>query len=276
MKTMKKILACGVLGVLLLPQTHGYAQVTTTGDDVTNVAHRGASGHAPENTIAAFDKAVEIGADYIEVDVHMSKNNEVVVIHDATVNRTTDGEGRVNDFTLRELHQLDAGSWFSDEYKGEQIPTLGEVLDRYLGEIGILIEVKDPANYNNMERFVAIELIKRQLRKPTDEEVIVQSFDHASMERFHNILPDVPIGVLVSNNPNGISDEQLKAFQTYADYTNPNHLMVDQDLVTRIQDHGMQISTWTVNDPNRMEELVEYGVDGIITDFPDRLQDVLQ
>src|SRR5699024_1122413 len=108
---------------------------------------RGASGYAPENTIAAFDKAVEMKADYFELDVQRSKDGQLVLIHDTTVDRTTNGTGAVKDLTLKELKSLDAGSWFDEKYAGEKIPTLGETLDRHRGKIKILIELKSPSLY---------------------------------------------------------------------------------------------------------------------------------
>src|SRR5699024_11870052 len=109
---------------------------------MVNIAHRGASGHAPENTMAAFDKAFAMKADYIEIDVQMTKDKELVAIHDTTVNRTTNGVGAVVDYTLEELQQLHAGSWLSDEFSGEKIATHGEIYDIYRGKTGILIEIK--------------------------------------------------------------------------------------------------------------------------------------
>src|SRR5699024_1345628 len=101
---------------------------------MVNIAHRGASGYAPENTMAAFDKAFEMKADYIEIDVQMTKDKELVAIHDTTVNRTTNGVGAVGDYTLEELQKIDAWSWFSDDFSSEQIPIFGEILDIYRGK----------------------------------------------------------------------------------------------------------------------------------------------
>ena len=163
-----------------------------------NVAHRGASGHAPENTIAAYDLAVKMKADYFEVDVQRSKDGHLVIMHDTTVDRTTDGSGSVKDLTLAQLKQLDAGSWFSSAFAGEKIPTLEEVLDRYRGKgIKILIELKNPSLYPGIEQQVVEALTKRNLDKRKDK-VIVQSFDLESVQRFHQLLPTVPIGVLAS------------------------------------------------------------------------------
>ena len=129
-----------------------------------NVAHRGATGYAPENTIAAFDLAVDMKADYIEIDVQRSKDGELVVIHDTTVNRTTNGSGKVGALTFEQLRSLDTGSFKGEQFAGEQIPTFEEILDRYHGKIGILIELKAPELYPGIEEQVAEALKDKKSR----------------------------------------------------------------------------------------------------------------
>ncbi|MCP3028487.1 glycerophosphodiester phosphodiesterase family protein [Halobacillus sp. A5] len=238
-------------------------------NQVLNIAHRGASGYAPENTMAAFDKAVDMKADMFELDVQMSKDGELVVIHDTTVDRTTDGTGNVGDLTYDELQELDAGSFFGEEFAGEKIPTLGEVLDEYRGKSGILIEMKSPSLYPGIEEKIAEELKKRNLDKPNNDKIIVQSFEHDAVQAFHSILPDVPVGVLLSYSADGISNEQLMEFASYAEYVNPNMAMIDTELVERIHEYGMETHPWTVRDQESADYLLESGADGIITDYPD-------
>ena len=276
--TLRKTLLMALLLVGLLGISNGQDAVSAAGKNnisqnaaqhTMNIAHRGASGYAPENTMAAFDKALEMKADYIEIDVQLSKDGEVVLMHDGMIDRTTDGSGSVDDYTLEELKQLDAGSWFGPQFAGEQIPTLEEVLDTYRGKIGILIEIKNAAQHPGIEEKVAAALEKRNMDKPNNGKIIVQSFDHGSIAHFNALLPNVDTGVLVGYNAEGISDAQLAQFATYADYVNPNHQMADTDLVSRIHDYGMQIAPYTINDQSRINELMEYGVDGIISDYPD-------
>ena len=236
---------------------------------VMNIAHRGASGYAPENTMAAFDKALQMKADYFELDVQMSKDGKLVLIHDVTVDRTTDGTGRVGDLTFKELRRLDAGSWFDPAFAGERIPTLEEALDRYRGKIGILIEIKNPELYPGIERKVAKALKKRNLHKPRNGKIIVQSFNHDSVKKFHRLLPSVPVGVLISYRDEGISDKELRNFAKYADYVNPNKDMVDRSLVKRIHRFGMKTTPWTVRDRAEADRLKSIRVDGIVTDYPD-------
>ncbi|SFE80311.1 glycerophosphodiester phosphodiesterase [Alteribacillus iranensis] len=273
MKRILQTLAVGVFAFTsLLPDGTALANEEVTKKEqkqMTTVAHRGASGYAPENTMAAFEKSVDMKAEMLELDVQMSKDGELVVIHDTSVDRTTNGTGAVKDMTYEELLQLDAGSYFNEAFAGEKIPTLGEVLDEYRGKIGILIEIKSPSLYPGIEQKIADELVDRNMHKPNNNKIIVQSFDHDSVMTFHSLLPSIPVGVLVGYSPNGISNVQLAAFSSYADYVNPNLSMIDSDLVQRIHNQGMETYPWTVRDELSADFLLNVGVDGIITDYPD-------
>ncbi|MRX74065.1 glycerophosphodiester phosphodiesterase [Bacillus lacus] len=232
------------------------------------VAHRGASGYAPENTMAAFEKAVKMKADFVEVDVQMSKDGELVLIHDVTVDRTTDGSGHVADLTYQQLRKLDAGSWFGSEFTGERIPTLDELLDKYRGKTGLLIELKAPWLYPGIEEKVAEALKKRNMHKPKNGKIIVQSFDFQSMKTFHQLLPQIPVGLLIYL-PQDLTDEALIKHSHYASYVNPSLNLVNKDLVNKVHTYGMKIQSWTVRNPEQVQPLLDAGVDGIITDFPD-------
>ncbi|RAS73113.1 glycerophosphodiester phosphodiesterase [Priestia endophytica] len=266
-----KLLAGAGLAFTLLfsPLSQAFA-AETTGDlrKVDNVAHRGASAYAPENTIAAFDKAVEMKADYIEIDVQRSKDGKLVLIHDTTVDRTTDGSGKVGNLTFKELRNLDAGSWKGEQFAGAQIPTFDEILDRYHGKIGILIELKAPELYPGIEENVAKELKERNLDKPQNEKIIVQSFNHKSMKKMNELLPKVPIGVLTSSSAD-TTEQALQEFSTYADYFNPSYGIVTEDLVNQVHSLGMKIGSWTVRSQEAADFLLDVGVDAIITDYPD-------
>ncbi|MDR7238190.1 glycerophosphodiester phosphodiesterase [Neobacillus drentensis] len=242
----------------------------TTGElrQVETVAHRGASGYAPENTIAAFDKGVEMKADYIEIDVQRSKDGKLVIIHDTKVDRTTDGTGYVKDLSFDQIRSLDAGSWKGEQFNGEKIPTFEEVLDRYHGKIGILIELKSPELYPGIEKMVAQELKERNLDKPQNEKIILQSFNFDSMKISNSLLPKVPIGVLTSNRAD-TTEQALKEFASYADYFNPSYGIVTEELVNQVHANGMKIHSWTVRSHEAAEFLLNMNVDGIITDYPD-------
>ncbi|MGG3194926.1 glycerophosphodiester phosphodiesterase [Priestia aryabhattai] len=267
----KKLLAGAGLAFILLfsPLSQAFA-AETTGDlrKVDNVAHRGASAYAPENTIAAFDKAVEMKADYIEIDVQRSKDGKLVVIHDTTVDRTTDGSGKVGNLTFKELRNLDAGSWKGEQFTGAQIPTFDEILDRYHGKIGILIELKSPELYPGIEENVVGKLKERNLDKPQNEKIIVQSFNHNSMKKMNELLPKVPIGVLTSSSAD-TTEQALQEFSTYADYFNPSYGIVTPDLVNQVHSLGMKIGSWTVRSQEAADFLLDVGIDAIITDYPD-------
>ena len=267
----KLLIGTGVaLSLLFSPISQAFAAEPTTGErkQVDNIAHRGATGYAPENTVAGFDLAVDMKADYIEIDVQRSKDGELVVIHDTSVDRTTDGTGKVGDLTFDYLRSLDAGSWKGEQFAGEPIPTFEEILDRYHGKIGILIELKAPELYPGIEKQVADALIERNLDKPQNEKIIIQSFNFESMKTMDQLLPNVPIGVLTSNRADTTA-EALQEFSAYADWFNPSYGIVTEELVNQVHSLGMQIGSWTVRSQEAADFLFEMDVDAIITDYPD-------
>ncbi|QED49476.1 glycerophosphodiester phosphodiesterase [Cytobacillus dafuensis] len=267
----KLLISTGVaFSLLFSPFSQAFAEEPTVGErkQVDNVAHRGATAYAPENTIAGFDLAVEMKADYIEIDVQRSKDGELVVIHDTTVDRTTDGTGKVGDLTIEQLRSLDAGSWKGEQFAGERIPTFEEILDRYHGKVGILIELKAPELYPGIEEQVAEALKDRNLDKPQNEKIIIQSFNFESMKKMDQILPKVPIGVLTSNRAH-TTPEALQEFSTYADWFNPSYGIVTEELVNQVHSLGMQIGSWTVRSQEAADFLFEMKVDAIISDYPD-------
>lgn len=267
----KLLIGAGMaLSLLFTPFNQAFAEKPTVGErkQVDNVAHRGATGYAPENTIAAYDLAVDMKVDYIEIDVQRSKDGQLVSIHDTTVDRTTDGTGKVGDLTLEQLRSLDAGSWKGEEFTGEQIPTFEEILDRYRGKVGILIELKAPEIYPGIEKQVA-ELIKeRNLDKPRNKKIIIQSFNFESIKKMNQLLPRVQLGVLTSNRAHTTMDA-LKEFSTYADWFNPSYGIVTKELVNQVHSLGMQIGSWTVRSQEAADFLFEMEVDAIISDYPD-------
>jgi len=267
----KLLIGTGVaFSLLFSPLSQAFAEEPTVGErkQVDNVAHRGATAYAPENTIAAFDLAVDMKADYIEIDVQRSKDGELVLIHDTTVDRTTDGTGKVGELTFEQLRSLDAGSWKGEQYEGEPIPTFEEILDRYRGKVGILIELKAPELYHGIEKQVAEALKERNLDKPQNEKIIIQSFNFESMKTTNELLPLVPIGVLTSNRVH-TTPEALQEFSTYADWFNPSYGIVTEELVNQVHSLGMKIGSWTVRSQEAADFLFEMKVDAIITDYPD-------
>lgn len=250
-------------------------------EDTIVVAHRGASAYAPENTLPAVVLGAEMKADYVEIDVQRSADGELVVIHDTTLARTTDVEEKfpdrapwnVGDFTLEEIRTLDAGSWMGEEFARTQVPTLQEVLDTLRGRAGLLLEAKSPELYPGIAAEIAAELDgEGWLRADAAAgRLIVQSFNWEFMAEFNAIAPDVPAGLL-GGPP---AEAQLAELATWADQINPSHTRITPDAVELIHRYGLKTMPYTVNDATRMAELVELGVDGIITDRPDVLIDVV-
>ncbi|MFC4112084.1 glycerophosphodiester phosphodiesterase [Nonomuraea zeae] len=247
-------------------------------DSVVNIAHRGASAYAPENTIAAFELAASMGADVFELDVQETKDHELVLMHDATLSRTTDVERvypalapwNVGDLTLAQIRRLDAGSWRSGDYDDERVPTLGEALRAMSGSgLGLLLEVKEPERYPGIEARIAAEL-RRNPGWLAGSRVVVQSFDWGSMREFHGLLPDVPIGLL--GTP---SAAELPGLADFADQINPPHASLTAAYVRRVHGLGMEVLAWTADTPDAMRRLLGYDVDGIITNRPDLLDDLL-
>ena len=256
-------------------RTPGAAPLPHPRPRITVIAHRGASADAPENTLPAVDQAADV-ADFVEVDVQMTRDRQLVVIHDTTLRRTTDVRTRfphrapwsVGDFTLAELRTLDAGSWFDARYAGALVPTLQEVLDVLRGRAGLLLEAKAPALYPGMAEAVAGEIDRSDADATR---VVVQSFDWDFMRRLNRLAPDVPTGLLGGR----ALRRRLAEPSTWAAQVNRNHLRVTAAFVELVHSYGMLTWPYTVDDPRRMRSLIELGVDGIITNRPRVLLDVL-
>lgn len=242
-----------------LPSTHASFKI----------GHRGACGHCPENTIASFKKALEYHVDYIEIDIQMSLDGKIVVFHDSTLERTTNGKGRVQDFTYEELAKLDAGGWYGEQFKGERIPLLSTVLDEILPFAGILIEIKYPEHYPDIELVLAHELKNRLQVSIESPKVMVQSFNITSIKKFHGLLPEVPVGILIKHNPKGISNKALLKYSQFASFINPKRTMMNEKLKQRIHACGMMAFTWTVNNRKHVHSFEKMKLDGIATDFPE-------
>ncbi len=228
------------------------------------IAHRGASGHAPENTLAAFKKAVALGATFIETDLHLSRDAHLVAIHDATLNRTTNGQGAVHNMTLAELRRLDAGSWFGSEFGGERIPTLEELLEfSKKNDVLFYMEIKPDGTWGGEHALVGALRESGEIPR-----TVVICFDPGVVLNLRKIEPTLMTGLLYDGQ---IENPIDKAVQIGA-----RQLVVRGDLVTpamiaQAQKKDLQIVCWTVNHPAHMRMLMAAGVDGIMSDYPDRL-----
>jgi glycerophosphoryl diester phosphodiesterase len=232
------------------------------------VGHRGARGLAPENTIASFETARQIGVDWVELDVHVSKDDQLVVMHDATVDRTTDGHGYLRDMTLSEIRGLDAGSWFDSRFAGQKVPTLPEVLEWGKGEPGLVIELK-----GGFQQALVPKVVDLIWNHDRVSQVILISFNHRAIQHVKALRPEIRTGILyVARLVNSVA----VARDVGADALHPNYNYVDPDLVHEAHTAGLAVSTWTVNEPEIMGKLVEMGVDSIATDYPDRLVAVVE
>ncbi len=236
-----------------------------------NIAHRGASAVAPENTLAAFHKALELGADGIELDVRLCADGTPVVIHNPSVDATTDGSGSVAQMTLRELKQLDAGAWFAPAFAGERIPTLEETLAAVGGRLLVNIELKGKAILGRRLVRATVDLIERYCLA---ERVLVSSFNPLLLHRVQRIAPKIATGLLYlwAFLP-GVA--QRVAPQPYT-ALHPSVGILTQDHRDWIRRHPYRIHVWTVDEPTEMRRLIEWGVGGIITNTPDVLHHLLE
>ncbi len=242
-------------------------------EHVLNIAHRGASASAPANTLAAFEKAIELGADGIEFDVHLSGDGVPVVIHDFSVDATTDGSGRVADMSLAQLEELDAGSYFDPAFAGERIPTLEQVLETVGQQLLLNIELKTVSlRDNGLERVVIAQVKHHGL--DNDKCVLFSSFNPLSLRRAKKIAPHILAGLLYAPNlPLPLRRAWLAPLAPH-EARHPEHTMVDAHYMAWARQHNYRVNTWTVDEPDEMRRLINLGVDAIITNVPDVLRDV--
>jgi len=226
------------------------------------LAHRGDSGSAPENTLASFKKAVDKGADGVELDVHLTADGVPIVIHDETVNRTTQERGRVAEFLLREITKIDAGTYYSSDFSHEKIPSLKEVLEVVSGMKVINIELK-----NNRENYPGIEqkVIKLTKEMGVFSKIIFSSFNHYSMIKVKEISPDAKIGVLYKA---WLFEPWKYGKRMGINNIHPHYRAVNKDIINKCKDHGISVNVYGTNDKDRIEHLIRSGVDMIICDFP--------
>jgi glycerophosphoryl diester phosphodiesterase len=229
------------------------------------LAHRGAKAYAPENTLASFELAIAQGADGIELDVKLTADGQVVVIHDATVNRTTGASGRVKDMSLAELRLLDAGSFFSENFKAEKIPTLEEVFETVGKRTFINVEL---TNYNTPRDHLVESVCMLVKKFGLHKRVLFSSFISANLSRARSYLPDVPTGLLALGGVLGAWPRSFGfAFGKY-EALHPNIKDMTHQQVQRVHRLKRRIHVWTVNAEADMRRMFDWGVDAIITDDP--------
>ena len=226
------------------------------------IAHRGASSYAPENTYAAFDLALEMEVRHVELDVQLTADNRVVVIHDETVDRTTDGSGPVTGHTLEELSRLDAGSWLDAKFSGFHIPAFEQLLIRYKGRFHFHTEIKGRSPSLSQR---TANLIRKH---GMEEQVTITSFQYARLEEMRACAPELPAGWLVRD----INDETIsKAHKIGLSQLCPEAKTATPELVRRLHAEGFTARAWGVSTEALMEQVVEAGADGMTVNFPDKL-----
>jgi len=229
------------------------------------IGHRGASLYAPENTLAAFKLAVDQSAAAIEFDVKLTRDRQVVVIHDPKVPRTTDGQGSVSKLSLNEIKKLDAGAWFSSEFKGERIPTLEEVFDMVGRKILMNIEL---TNYTTPSDSLVERVIDLVKSKGLEDRVYLSSFLATNLTKARELLPDCGIGYLIYAGPARLLQLIFQSPPRTIDSVNPYRGAVTQRMVDHEHGLGRRILVYTVNNADEMRHLFKLGVDGIFTDDP--------
>lgn len=235
------------------------------------IAHRGASAYAPENTLIAFKKAIEMKADGIEFDLHLTKDNELVVCHDEKIDRTTNGMGYIKDLTLKEIKQFDAGSWFRDEFKDEKIPTFEEVLD-LIEDKNLLIKIElknDKIQYEGIEKKTLDVLDKYKV----ENEIIISSFNHSSLLKVKEHNPDIKTGILF-NKPLGDNYEYAKRFKVYSFH--PKYRVVTKKLINDCNKYNIPIIPYTINDSKLIKKYADNNLYGLITDYPDKALEIIK
>ncbi len=224
--------------------------------DIIIIGHRGANKVAPENTLKSFQKAIELGADYVEFDIHMTKDNEIVIMHDENIARTTGHEGLISEMTLAELKELDCG-------EGEKIPTLQELIDLAKGKVELQCEIKAEGTVPR--------LLKILKNASLIEGTIISSFNHEELRKVKELEPDLKLAALEPTGTGWVTDWILKkqmiknALDEGFYAVHPFYKVVNQKLVDFAHENGIKVNPWTVDSLHAMKELIGYGVNGVIT-----------
>ncbi len=235
--------------------------------NVIITAHRGASGYAPENTIASIEKAIELKADYSELDVQETSDGEIIVLHDKTLKRTAGVEKNIWETSLDELSGLEAGSWFDEKYSGEPIPKFEDVIKIVKGKIKLNIELKT----NGHEKMLADRTVKIVKDNNFTGQCIFTSFSIKEADRVKEIDPALKAGYIFSKYPEGVD-----VFASNMDVLSVHRKLVDKEFMKKAIANNKEVHVWTVNEEDEMKRLIGLGVASIITNYPDKLRNVLE
>jgi glycerophosphoryl diester phosphodiesterase len=245
---------------------------------IQSIGHRGASGYAPETTLESYSIAIGMGVDFVETDIHMLRDGTIVAIHDAGLERTTNGKGWVGDLNLAELKSLDAGSWFNrtypdkaqPEYVGLKVPTLEEVVDLVKASTaGLFVEIKDPERYSPDLESLLLSLIRKNQMETRTRFI---SFSAPSLLKIKQLGASIPTVLLIAKPER---DPVLAALEAAVDELGLLYLYATPEIVDRAHRCGLLINVWTVDQQEDMKRMIELGVDRITTNYPDRLINLL-
>jgi glycerophosphoryl diester phosphodiesterase len=240
------------------------------------IAHRGDSAHVPENTLASFAAALELGADLVEFDVQLTKDGAVVVIHDATVNRTTEGRGRVHDMTLAEIRALSAGypSRFGSNYRGERVPTLGEALTLLKDRARVMVEIKPDSVTEDAEGGIEARAIAEVRKAGMEKDVALLSFSRRALLRCRKLAPEIVRGHLFQRAEPG--EVLVGAREVASELVMPEKSMLSDELRDRAREAGLKLATWVVDDPEELRHLRRFDLYGVASNRPGVMLDAIR
>ena len=235
-------------------------------------AHKGASGYAPENTLIAIKKAIEMKVDGIEIDIQLTRDGRIVLMHDWKVDRTTTGRGYVYELDFDYIRTLDAGQWFTKDFIGEVVPTLEEVLDILPQDMMLNIEIKDTARHHSKIEEKLLEVLKKYPDK--FENIIVSSFHHDKIKKLQELEPKLKLALLTNSEfieiEKYLSNNGLKPYSYH-----PELDLISKKDVEILHENGIKVFVWTVNKEEDLAYLEKLGVDGVITNYPDIMKELL-
>jgi glycerophosphoryl diester phosphodiesterase len=274
---MKNILLKISLSLTLIFSIGFYSKTVygadTSKKNIQVIAHRGDSGNAPEHTMEAYELARKLGADYIEIDLGMTKDGQLIVIHDDTVDRTTNGKGMVSSLTLSQIKGFDTGSWFNKQfpdkakpqYIGLKIPTLEEIIHQYGDTINYYIEIKKPEDHPSMTDELLKLLKSHHLIEENTQrgKVIIESYDSDSLKYIHSKYPNLLLIQL------GSPSDRMNFLEIskYANGVGPEFSALNKEFIDKAHSQGLVVHCWTVNNTKDMEKMIDWGVNGIFTDY---------
>ncbi|MBS4174229.1 glycerophosphodiester phosphodiesterase family protein [Bacillus sp. FJAT-49736] len=263
MKTLQIILIIGIFILTVI----GYSEIANAAKSVKIIAHRGASDRAPEETMSAFKLAVKNKADYIEMDLRLTKDNQLILMHDQTVDRTTNGHGNVGSFSFQQLKQLDAGTWFHEKYKNERLISLEELLHQFGSRTQYFIETREVDNELKMEKPLLDLLNQKGLI--TKNKVIIESFSDKSLKKIHEMNDKIPLVQLVKlQSKHDFTMEKITEWKKYALGIGMNSDLADKELIRTLHRNNLKVYIFffDVNSEKaEQKRVMEAGADGIFT-----------